>query len=103
MKRSEVNTVIKGIEIFFAEHHFMLPEWASWSPEEWKGMFINSIAAAWDYRSDELDDDFFNSDIVVSGGFACFYLGGTYFEEKTGEKRSKMEPYYDAYRKQIAG
>jgi sugar/nucleoside kinase (ribokinase family) len=40
---------------------------------------------------------------VVSGGFACFYLGGTYFEEKPGEKRGKMEPYYDAYRKQIAG
>jgi sugar/nucleoside kinase (ribokinase family) len=39
---------------------------------------------------------------VVSGGFACFYLGGTYFEEETGEKRGKMEPYYEAYRKQIA-
>ena len=40
---------------------------------------------------------------VVSGGFTCFYLGGTYFEEKPGEKRAKMEPYYEAYRKQIAG
>jgi sugar/nucleoside kinase (ribokinase family) len=40
---------------------------------------------------------------VVSGGFACFYLGGTYFEERTGEKRDKIEPYYEAYRKQIAG
>jgi len=40
---------------------------------------------------------------VVSGGFTCFYMGGTYFEEKTGEKRAKMEPYYDAYTKQIAG
>jgi len=39
---------------------------------------------------------------VISGGFACFYLGGTYFEEETGEKRGKMEPYYEAYRKQIA-
>ena len=39
---------------------------------------------------------------VVSGGYACFYLGGTYFEEKPGEKRAKIEPYYDAYRKQIA-
>ena len=39
---------------------------------------------------------------VVSGGFTCFYLGGTYFENKTGEKRAKMEPYYDAYRKQIS-
>jgi sugar/nucleoside kinase (ribokinase family) len=40
---------------------------------------------------------------VVSGGFACFYLGGTYFEEKPGEKKLKMEPYYEAYRKQIEG
>jgi sugar/nucleoside kinase (ribokinase family) len=40
---------------------------------------------------------------IVSGGFACFYLGGTYFEEKSGEKRSKMEPYYDAYKRQIEG
>ena len=38
---------------------------------------------------------------VVSGGFACFYLGGTYFEENAGEKRTKMQHYYDAYRKQI--
>lgn len=40
---------------------------------------------------------------VVSGGFACFYLGGTYFEEETGEKMVKMEPYYEAYRRQIEG
>jgi sugar/nucleoside kinase (ribokinase family) len=39
---------------------------------------------------------------IVSGGFTCFYLGGTYFEEKTEEKRSKMIPYYNAYRKQIS-
>jgi sugar/nucleoside kinase (ribokinase family) len=39
---------------------------------------------------------------VVSGGFTCFYLGGTYFEDKPGEKRAKMEPYYEAYKKQIA-
>jgi sugar/nucleoside kinase (ribokinase family) len=40
---------------------------------------------------------------VVSGGFACFYLGGTYFEAETGEKKAKMEPYYDAYRRQVGG
>ena len=33
-------------------------------------MFLNSIGAAWDYRPDELDDEFFNSDIVVFGGTA---------------------------------
>ncbi len=38
---------------------------------------------------------------VVSGGFTCFYMGGTYFEENAGEKKAKMFPYYESYRKQI--
>jgi sugar/nucleoside kinase (ribokinase family) len=40
---------------------------------------------------------------IVSGGFACFYMGGTYFEKKPGEKLSKIKPYYDSYRRQISG
>jgi sugar/nucleoside kinase (ribokinase family) len=40
---------------------------------------------------------------VVSGGYACFYMGGTYFEKKTGEKMTKMEAYYEDYKKQIDG
>jgi len=40
---------------------------------------------------------------IVSGGFACFYMGGTYLEKKNGEKRTKMEPYYEDYKKQIRG
>lgn len=39
---------------------------------------------------------------IVSGGFACFYMGGTYFEEKTGEKLARIKPYYDSYIKQIS-
>mgnify|MGYP006287590399 CR=1 FL=1 len=39
---------------------------------------------------------------VVSGGFACFYVGGTYFEERPGEKRDQLAPYYEAYRGQIS-
>ncbi|MFW5821174.1 MAG: carbohydrate kinase family protein [Bacteroidota bacterium] len=31
----------------------------------------------------------------ASGGFACFYLGGTYFEKEEGEKRQKVERYLD--------
>jgi sugar/nucleoside kinase (ribokinase family) len=38
---------------------------------------------------------------VVSGGFACFYMGGTYFEEKIGEKLARIKPYYESYKKQI--
>lgn len=40
---------------------------------------------------------------IISGGFTCFYLGGTYFEKYSGEKKAKMEPYYAAYRRQIKG
>lgn len=38
---------------------------------------------------------------IVSGGFCCFYMGGTYFEEFPGEKRKKIDLYYDWYKKQI--
>jgi hypothetical protein len=39
---------------------------------------------------------------IVSGGFACSYMGGTYFEARTGEKLDQIKPYYDAYLKQHA-
>lgn len=37
MKRSEVNEIIEQSIDFFNSHQFMLPEWAYWSPERWKG------------------------------------------------------------------
>lgn len=37
MKRSEVNSIINEAKKFFNRHQFMLPEWAYWSPEKWKG------------------------------------------------------------------
>jgi D-lyxose ketol-isomerase len=39
MKRSEVNSIITGLAVFFEKHMFMLPEWAAWKPEEWKGKY----------------------------------------------------------------
>jgi len=38
---------------------------------------------------------------VASGGFCCFYYGGTYHEQVPGEKRALVEGYYKAYQKQI--
>jgi sugar/nucleoside kinase (ribokinase family) len=38
---------------------------------------------------------------IISGGFACFYFGGTYFEETPGEKKAFIEPYYEKYKEQI--
>jgi sugar/nucleoside kinase (ribokinase family) len=40
---------------------------------------------------------------IVSGGFTCFYMGGTYLEKEPGEKRRKIEPFYESYKKQISG
>lgn len=37
---------------------------------------------------------------VVSGGFTCFYMGGTYFEEKPGEKLARIIPYFESYKNQ---
>jgi sugar/nucleoside kinase (ribokinase family) len=38
---------------------------------------------------------------IVSGGFACFYMGGTWVEQKSGEKLSEIKPYYESYQQQI--
>ncbi len=38
---------------------------------------------------------------AASGGFACFYRGGTYHERRAGEKRARLEPLVEAYRRQI--
>lgn len=40
---------------------------------------------------------------IVLGGYTCFYIGGTYFEGREGEKLSRIKPYYDSYREQISG
>ena len=39
---------------------------------------------------------------IVSGGFTCFYMGGTWFEKKPGEKLERIKPYYESYREQIS-
>ena len=38
---------------------------------------------------------------VASGGFACFYVGGTWFESRSGEKREKVEEFNMAYKQQL--
>jgi sugar/nucleoside kinase (ribokinase family) len=38
---------------------------------------------------------------VVSGGYTCFYIGGTYLEDFSGEKLQKLNPYYELYKKQL--
>ena len=37
MKRSEINGIITEMKELCREHRFMLPPWAFWSPQDWKG------------------------------------------------------------------
>ena len=39
---------------------------------------------------------------IVSGGFTCFYYGGTYLEQKEGEKFALLQELYDKYLQQEA-
>lgn len=39
MRRSEINRIISEAADFFNSNRFMLPEWASWSPSDWKGKY----------------------------------------------------------------
>ncbi len=38
---------------------------------------------------------------IVSGGYACFYMGGTFIEKYEGEKLEKIRYYYDLFTKQL--
>lgn len=38
---------------------------------------------------------------TASGGYACFYHGGTFFEGYSGQKKALIEPYYQAYLAQV--
>jgi hypothetical protein len=40
---------------------------------------------------------------TVSGGFCCFYVGGTHVEEYPGEKEKLLIPYLNLYKEQIGG
>ena len=39
---------------------------------------------------------------VASGAFACYYVGGTFIENSTGEKLRKVEGFKNEYFQQIS-
>jgi sugar/nucleoside kinase (ribokinase family) len=38
---------------------------------------------------------------IVSGGYSCFYMGGTYLQKEPGEKRKLITPFYNDYEYQV--
>ena len=72
MKRSEINRHIAEAASFFAENRFMLPPYASWSPEDWK----QSGGEADELRAQRLGWDVtdFNSGDFAAVGLTLFTL-----------------------------
>jgi hypothetical protein len=38
---------------------------------------------------------------IVSGGFSCTYMGGTYLEQYVGQKMEAISKYYELYTDQL--
>lgn len=83
MKRSEINAAIKEAEEFFDARKFLLPEWASLSPEEWltKGEECTEIvrnSLGWDVT------DFGKGDFIKEG-LTLFTIrnGNPQYDDKT--------------------
>lgn len=58
MKRSEVNQVIRESEEIMRQHHFMLPDFVNWTPEDWKKK---------GHECDEIRDNMMGWDITDFG------------------------------------
>ena len=83
MKRSEVNSIILGVKGFLDEHRFLLPVWAGWSPEEWKGTYD---------RCSEIIDNKLGWDITDFGSGDFNKRGLSLFTIRNGnwDKKDKM-------------
>ncbi len=84
MKRSEINTIIRDIENFLAERQFMLPVWAAWSPEEWKGKYETCS---------EIIDNKLGWDITDFGGGDFQRRGLALFTIRNGSPDKKDKSY----------
>jgi sugar/nucleoside kinase (ribokinase family) len=71
--------------------------------DNFAGGFLQGIAEQIALGEEALDLVEAGIPAAASGGFTCFYLGGTWYEKAAGEKRRLLAPYIDAYRKQIEG
>lgn len=63
--------------------------------DNFAGGVIYSIVKQLHEKKDKLD--IYDAALwgTASGGFACFYIGGTYYETQAGEKYRLVKPYYD--------
>lgn len=101
MKRSEINKAINCAVAFFAEHHFPLPPFAFWTPEEWpkKGPEcdeIRELRLGWDIT------DFGGGDFPRKGraiftlrnGGVGIYAGKSYAQKAMHLREGQRSPVH---------
>lgn len=84
MKRSEVNFIINEAKSFFTTRNFMLPEWAYWSPDQWKGVYT---------KCSEIVDNKLGWDITDFGSGDFCKKGLTLFTIRNGNWQKKDKIY----------
>ena len=70
--------------------------------DNFAGGVLASVAEQTTKKKEGLDLEEACSWGVVSGGFACFYIGGMFHEDTPGEKRKAVLSYFDTYVEQIS-
>lgn len=105
MKRSDINQYIKEAKDFFNKHHFYLPAWTNWSPQEWatKGdecLEITKNQLGWDIT------DFSKGDFINEGLTLITVRNGnvkldkkTYCEKIMMVRRNQVTPIHFHWKK----
>jgi hypothetical protein len=83
MKRSEINGIINDAKHFFNSNKFMLPVWAYWAPDKWKGAYK---------RCSEIVDNKLGWDITDFGSTDFYKKGLSLFTIRNGswERKDKL-------------
>lgn len=90
MKRSKINQVIKDMEALIKKQGFELPPFASWTPEDWKGI---------GHEYDEIRDNKLGWDITDFGLGRFDEVGFSLFTIRNGNQ--KMKKYKKAYAEKL--
>jgi len=84
MKRSEINHLIRRSITFFNQMNFMLPPWAFWPPEEWKGKY---------HTCQEITDNMLGWDLTDFGSGDFSKRGLMLFSLRNGNPKKDRKVY----------
>lgn len=101
MKRSEINNYIREGMRFFEKQHFYLPQFAFWSPEDWKNKGcevddVRNLGLGWDVTDFAKGDydDFGLLLVTLRNGYLGDAEGKTYCEKIMSVKENQKTPFH---------